>query len=104
MGALGMLAAFLLALVACAAGKKVAVKEGVFDSAVMDIQWMGEDDKTVLVQTMSGRLYRSANGGEKWNEISDQLTMEAKTKDGATTSLKRPIVVHRMMRSKADVN
>lgn len=59
----------------CAAvdGKKVAVKEVVFDSAVSDMQWLGEDHRTVLVQTLKGRLYRSTNGGEQWNDITDNL-------------------------------
>eukprot|EP00434_Breviolum_minutum_P045795 symbB.v1.2.041137.t1/scaffold7858.1/size8980/1 len=53
------------------AGKKVSVKEVVFDSAVSDIQWLGEDQKTVITQTTKGRLYRSTNGGETWNDITD---------------------------------
>merc|ERR1719401_925869 len=60
----------------CSDGKQVSVKEVVFDSAVSDIQWLGADQKTVLVQTSKGRLYRSTTGGDKWNDISDQLRFD----------------------------
>eukprot|EP00930_Biecheleria_cincta_P083655 TRINITY_DN73187_c0_g1_i1.p1 TRINITY_DN73187_c0_g1~~TRINITY_DN73187_c0_g1_i1.p1 ORF type:complete len:877 (-),score=163.36 TRINITY_DN73187_c0_g1_i1:28-2658(-) len=61
----------LLHICICDAGKKVSVKEVVFDSAVLDIQWMGDDQKTVITLTAKGRLYRSTNGGETWNDITD---------------------------------
>lgn len=50
-------------------------------------QWLGEDQRTVITQTTKGtgaqsdrpwrenallrRLYRSTNGGETWNDITD---------------------------------
>jgi len=59
------------------ASKKVSVKEVVFDSVVSDIQWLGEDQKTVLTLTSKGRLYRSTNGGETWNDITDFFKTDA---------------------------
>ncbi|CDJ41421.1 sortilin, putative [Eimeria tenella] len=77
------LAAFLAALcaswgVATAAvtNKKVSVSEVSFDSHIEDIQWCGEDHRTVLLKTRNGRLYRSKDGGKTWMEISDLLKTE----------------------------
>ncbi|KAF4691011.1 Sorl1p [Perkinsus olseni] len=53
--------------------KKVSVKEVVFDSAVADIIWLGSDSKIVIVRTSRGRVYRSINGGDVWDEITDAL-------------------------------
>mmetsp|Transcript_17253 Transcript_17253/g.60261 ORF Transcript_17253/g.60261 Transcript_17253/m.60261 type:complete len:875 (-) Transcript_17253:107-2731(-) len=85
--------AFLF-LGACSEGKKVSVKEVVFDSAVSDIQWLGTDQKTVLVQTTKGRLYRSVNGGDAWKDISDQL----KGRDGTQ------VVVDHLVKSPAETS
>lgn len=95
-----LLQAALLCLVTHAdTGKKVAVKEVVFDSAVADIQWLGPDQKTVLVQTSKGRLYRSTNGGEKWNDITDQLKTQPADEGGGES-----IVVDHITKSPADAN
>jgi len=53
--------------------KKVSVKEVVLDSAVMDITWAGHDDKAVLILSQKGRMYRSADGGLQWADITDQV-------------------------------
>ncbi|GIX64149.1 sortilin [Babesia caballi] len=50
-------------------GKKVSVTEISFDSLVDDLVWCGNDHATVLLKTQSGRLYRSADGGKQWTEI-----------------------------------
>jgi hypothetical protein len=86
----------LLPTLAGADGKKVSVKEVVFDSAVADIQWLGSDQQTVLVQTNKGRLYRSTNGGEKWNDITDNLK-EKSLESGA-------FVVDKVVKSQADLD
>ncbi|CAE8675502.1 unnamed protein product, partial [Polarella glacialis] len=91
------LAPLLLLLVAdLSAGKKVSVKEVVFDSAVQDIQWLGTDQKTVLVQTSKGRLYRSTNGGDKWNDITDFFKVDV------PGGQPQPFVVESMTKSPAD--
>eukprot|EP00933_Yihiella_yeosuensis_P031871 TRINITY_DN2547_c2_g1_i1.p1 TRINITY_DN2547_c2_g1~~TRINITY_DN2547_c2_g1_i1.p1 ORF type:complete len:875 (-),score=186.23 TRINITY_DN2547_c2_g1_i1:492-3116(-) len=81
-------------------GKKVSVKEVVFDSAVTDIQWLGYDQKTVLVQTSKGRLYRSTNGGDKWNDITDFFKVDSKASGGAGV----PFAVSSITKSPADPN
>ncbi|CAK0809203.1 unnamed protein product [Prorocentrum cordatum] len=78
-------------------GKKVAVKEVVFDSAVADIQWLGSDQKIVLVQTAKGRLYRSVNSGEKWNDITDQLRTKSADQGGGES-----IVIDHITKCPAD--
>lgn len=78
-------------------GKKVAVKEVVFDSAVADIQWLGSDQKIVLVQTAKGRLYRSVNSGEKWNDITDQLRTKSSEQGGGES-----IVIDHITKCPAD--
>lgn len=80
--------------------KKVSVKEVVFDSAVSDIQWLGADQKTVLVQTSKGRLYRSRNGGDKWNDITDDLKVDIP----GSTSPSPSIVVDHIIKSPVDTN
>jgi len=80
------------------AGKKVSVKEVVFDSAVSDIQWLGEDQKTVITQTTKGRLYRSTNGGETWNDITDFFKVDV------PGSAPQPFVAESMTKSPADPN
>lgn len=80
------------------AGKKVSVKEVVFDSAVSDIQWLGEDQKTVITQTAKGRLYRSTNGGETWNDITDFFKVDV------PGSSPQPFVAESMTKSPADSN
>mmetsp|Transcript_24086 Transcript_24086/g.75500 ORF Transcript_24086/g.75500 Transcript_24086/m.75500 type:complete len:904 (+) Transcript_24086:63-2774(+) len=81
----------LLALTESA--KKVEVKETSLDSAVADIQWLGDNQRTVLVQTKRGRLYRSTNGGETWNDITEKFVVDSA--DG------RSIVVDKMIKSPA---
>lgn len=53
--------------------KKVSVSEVSFDSHIEDIQWCGEDHRTILLKTRKGRLYRSKDGGKTWMEITDLL-------------------------------
>mmetsp|Transcript_58242 Transcript_58242/g.176090 ORF Transcript_58242/g.176090 Transcript_58242/m.176090 type:complete len:868 (+) Transcript_58242:55-2658(+) len=96
-GTVGGLLLLLLCLAAhVASGKKVEVNEVTFDSAVADIQWFGADQRTVLVQTNSGRLYRSTDGGNKWSEISDQLKLDS------TDSSSPSITVDQIIKSQAD--
>eukprot|EP00435_Cladocopium_sp_Y103_P014977 s3670_g3.t1 len=91
-------AVFLSFLTLVLAGKKVSVKEVVFDSAVSDIQWLGEDQKTVITQTAKGRLYRSTNGGETWNDITDFFKVDV------PGSSPQPFVAESMTKSPADSN
>jgi len=77
--------------------KKVSVKEVVFDSAVADIQWMGDNHLTVLCQTLNGRLYRSTSGGDSWDDISDQLKV-----DWPASAASNAVIVDSMIVSKAD--
>lgn len=91
-------AVFLSFLTLSLAGKKVSVKEVVFDSAVSDIQWLGEDQKTVITQTAKGRLYRSTNGGETWNDITDFFKVDV------PGSSPQPFVAESMTKSPADPN
>ncbi|CAL1152093.1 unnamed protein product [Cladocopium goreaui] len=91
-------AVFLSFLTLSLAGKKVSVKEVVFDSAVSDIQWLGEDRKTVITQTAKGRLYRSTNGGETWNDITDFFKVDV------PGSSPQPFVAESMTKSPADPN
>ncbi|CAA9989631.1 sortilin, putative [Plasmodium knowlesi strain H] len=56
------------------AKKKVSVSEINFDSAVEDVQWCGNNHMTVLVKTVKGRLYRSADGGKIWTNITSSLS------------------------------
>jgi hypothetical protein len=79
-------------------GKKVSVKEVVVDSAVVDIKWLGTDARTVMLQTNKGRLYRSTNSGDAWNDITDNLKSDV---PGATTG---PITVDSMSVHPADPN
>lgn len=55
------------------AAKNVAVKETVFDSAVVDIVWLTESRKTVLLRTVKGRIYRSTNEGDAWSDVTEKL-------------------------------
>lgn len=58
----------------CQVGKKkVSVSEINFDSAVDDIQWCGNNHTVVLVKTVKGRLYRSADSGKIWTNITSSL-------------------------------
>jgi hypothetical protein len=91
------IALLLLARCIFASGKKVSVKEVVLDSAVVDIKWLGPDHMTVLLQTNKGRLYRSENGGDTWNDITDNL--KNTLSDGA-----EPIVVDMLSKHPADPN
>lgn len=91
-------AVFLSFLTLSLAGKKVSVKEVVFDSAVSDIQWLGEDQKTVITQTAKGRLYRSTNGRETWNDITDFFKVDV------PGSSPQPFVAESMTKSPADPN
>lgn len=91
-------AVFLSFLTLSLAGKKVSVKEVVFDSAVSDIQWLGEDQKTVITQTAKGRLYRSTNSGETWNDITDFFKVDV------PGSSPQPFVAESMTKSPADSN
>jgi len=98
--ALALCTAFVCLLARCAeaAGKKVSVKEVTVDSAVVDIKWLGADHLTVLLQTTKGRLYRSTNGGDTWNDITEAL------KDVTQSSMTPPIVVDQITTSPADPN
>jgi hypothetical protein len=82
------------------AGKKVSVKEVVLDSAVVDMKWLGQDHMTVMLQTTKGRLYRSTNGGDAWNDITDNLNKVANI-DGTGSP---DMVVDQMIQSPADKN
>ncbi|KAL8429508.1 hypothetical protein ACSSS7_006552 [Eimeria intestinalis] len=53
--------------------KKVSVSEVSFDSHIEDLQWCGDDHRTILLKTRKGRLYRSKDGGKTWMEITDLL-------------------------------
>mmetsp|Transcript_124552 Transcript_124552/g.248482 ORF Transcript_124552/g.248482 Transcript_124552/m.248482 type:complete len:879 (+) Transcript_124552:80-2716(+) len=85
-------AAFFCFFVGSDSAKKVEVKETLLDSAVADMQWFGPKQKTVLVQTKKGRLYRTENGKD-WVDITDKLQDRA-----------MPIVVDRIIKSPADPN
>jgi len=93
-----LLPALLFGLASSDAGKKVSVKEVVFDSAVSDIQWLGANQKTVLVQTSKGRLYRSKSGGDEWKDITDELKVDI---PGGTAT---PITVDHLIKSPTDPN
>ncbi|EER13739.1 membrane glycoprotein yil173w precursor, putative [Perkinsus marinus ATCC 50983] len=68
-----LLLTLLLSTALQTTNKKVSVKEVVFDSAVADMLWLGIDNKVVLVRTTRGRIYRSINGGDVWDEITNAL-------------------------------
>eukprot|EP00931_Biecheleriopsis_adriatica_P073112 TRINITY_DN47467_c0_g1_i1.p1 TRINITY_DN47467_c0_g1~~TRINITY_DN47467_c0_g1_i1.p1 ORF type:complete len:878 (+),score=188.59 TRINITY_DN47467_c0_g1_i1:85-2718(+) len=89
----------LLRLTFASAGKKVSVKEVVFDSAVSDIQWLGDDQKTVITLTTKGRLYRSTNGGETWSDITDFFKVDPAPGSG---SQPQPFTAASMTKSPAD--
>jgi len=89
-------ACILYLLVLTESAKKVEVKETSLDSAVADIQWLGSDQKTVLLQTKRGRLYHSTNGGESWNDVTDKLKGNAD--DG------QALLVDKIIKSPADHN
>mmetsp|Transcript_125093 Transcript_125093/g.348087 ORF Transcript_125093/g.348087 Transcript_125093/m.348087 type:complete len:871 (+) Transcript_125093:72-2684(+) len=95
LGAIRSLFLFRLLTVA-ESNKKVEVNEVTFDSAVADIQWFGEDHRIVLVQTNKGRLYRSIDTGNKWNDITDQL------RDGDSSG--PSTAVDQIVKSQADPN
>ncbi|KAL8275914.1 hypothetical protein Esti_000176 [Eimeria stiedai] len=63
--------------------KKVSVSEVSFDSHIEDIQWCGDDHRTILLKTRKGRLYRSKDGGKTWMEITDLLKTEDSGSDTA---------------------
>jgi len=73
------------------AQKKVGVKEVVFDSPVADIQWASPSNKAVFLQTSKGRLYRSKDGGEAWDDITDGF--KGKGADSADATVVDQIVV-----------
>jgi len=78
--------------------KKVSVNEVTFDSAVADIQWLSEDLRTVLVQSQKGRLYRSTDGGNKWNDITDQLKGSGSYSSGSSSTM----AVDKILKSPAE--
>ncbi|KAF4668158.1 Sorl1p [Perkinsus chesapeaki] len=88
MGLFDLVRLFLLgiAVLSLEVNKKVSVKEVVFDSAIADIVWLGTDSKVVMVRTSRGRLYRSINGGDIWDEITDTLTASKSAKSYADRS------------------
>ena len=47
-----------------------AVTKWTFDSSIKDIQWVGQDEKTVLVQTYGDKLWRSPDTGKLKNLVS----------------------------------
>jgi len=87
-----------LAIGNIAIAKKVAVEEVVLDSPVVDIQWLGPDRKTVLLQTSRGRLYRSTNRGNAWTDITENL--RAEVPGGGDSN--EPITVKDMTKSPAE--
>eukprot|EP00419_Tripos_fusus_P088245 CAMPEP_0172861924 /NCGR_PEP_ID=MMETSP1075-20121228/72937_1 /TAXON_ID=2916 /ORGANISM="Ceratium fusus, Strain PA161109" /LENGTH=856 /DNA_ID=CAMNT_0013710117 /DNA_START=111 /DNA_END=2681 /DNA_ORIENTATION=- len=91
-GAIPLMLLFMQMPHLIAAGKKVEVNEVTFDSAVSDIQWFGKDQRTVLVQTNKGRLYRSTDRGFKWTDITERLT---------AASSETPVLVDQIVRSQA---
>jgi hypothetical protein len=90
-----MLALYMQVPCHVAAGKKVEVNEVTFDSAVSDIQWFGKDQRTVMVQTNKGRLYRSTDGGNKWTDITERVSA------GGGSSTSTPVVVDQLIKSQA---
>ncbi|CRG94713.1 sortilin, putative [Plasmodium gallinaceum] len=77
--------------------KKVSVSEINFDSAVDDVQWCGHNHMTVLVKTVKGRLYRSADGGKIWANITGNLTESANRRNDITNQSNETIVVDLIM-------
>lgn len=49
----------------------------VFESSIKDIQWIGRNDQTILIQTYSDRLWRSPDTGRSWDDITDKLAVVA---------------------------
>jgi len=80
-------------------GKKVAVNEVTVDSAIVDIQWLGQDHRTVILQTSKGRLYRSTNGGDGWTDITDTMKVDV---PGGGEESNMPITVDTISKSPAD--
>eukprot|EP00413_Alexandrium_margalefii_P040988 CAMPEP_0204600826 /NCGR_PEP_ID=MMETSP0661-20131031/55668_1 /ASSEMBLY_ACC=CAM_ASM_000606 /TAXON_ID=109239 /ORGANISM="Alexandrium margalefi, Strain AMGDE01CS-322" /LENGTH=835 /DNA_ID=CAMNT_0051611661 /DNA_START=41 /DNA_END=2545 /DNA_ORIENTATION=- len=91
-------AVLCLAVASIGLGKNVEVKEVTFDSAVSDIQWLGDDQSTVLVQTNKGRLYRSTDKGASWNDITDKLKSDSDSDTPAAIS------VSQIVKNPADLN
>lgn len=60
-------------------GKRPQVgQEVLFDSYAVDIKWLRRDKRVLLLQSGSGRLYRSGNGGQNWSDITSSLVHEGK--------------------------
>jgi len=97
MALLRRLAIVVLGIALCGtANKKVSVKEVTFDSAMVDIVWLGNDHKALLLLSSRGRLYRSTNGGDAWDDITDRFRGIAGV-DG-------PLLVDSIVLSPADKN
>lgn len=50
-----------------------AVTGASFDSEIVDIQWVGPAQETVLLYTRQGRLHRSGDGGKTWGDITEKV-------------------------------
>lgn len=55
-------------------GKTVTVEEVVLDSAVVDIQYFGNNHENTMVITKNKRLYTSSNTGKSFTEITEKLS------------------------------
>ncbi|EEA07756.1 BNR/Asp-box repeat-containing protein [Cryptosporidium muris RN66] len=53
--------------------KKVSVSEVTLDSSIEILEWCGENHDIVLAKTIKGHVYRSANRGKNWRDITDNL-------------------------------
>jgi photosystem II stability/assembly factor-like uncharacterized protein len=69
-GARGVEKAIALLVLACTSRAEprgnVTVYEYKIDSAVADIQWVGDDKKTVFVRSQKNFIYRSGDEGRTW--------------------------------------
>jgi len=57
--------------------REVLVKEVVFDSAVVDIVYLGKDHECILVTTKTKRLYFSTDAGQRWEEVTSKVEPSA---------------------------
>lgn len=93
---------WLLLYLAVASEQDVRVgEESVIGAHVADLQWLGEDKKVVLLQTHTGHLYRSTNGGETWVDIRNQMN---KSSQSLRPGLSAHAPIRRLIHSPADSN
>eukprot|EP01053_Blabericola_migrator_P010181 Blabericola_migrator_1__10180@NODE_568_length_7541_cov_61_527562_g423_i0_p6_GENE_NODE_568_length_7541_cov_61_527562_g423_i0NODE_568_length_7541_cov_61_527562_g423_i0_p6_ORF_typecomplete_len113_score13_03SortilinVps10/PF15902_5/1_9e05PSII_BNR/PF14870_6/0_0036_NODE_568_length_7541_cov_61_527562_g423_i0324662 len=65
----------LLSCLTLSTAKKVDVTHSLFESPILDIQWLTKNATTVMVLTTSGRVWRSLDSGRNFDDLSAKLPL-----------------------------